>query len=154
LVHPSESSDWLIADAISRACTIAEEFVELRFRSGEAHFLAAGGTPAQWRTHVANVEGSWVRRRDAWVAAFGVRFIDSPDHAPLMGYVQARNAFTHGMGKLTDFQVSIGQTVLDDLAAAGIALSDRSVLPTELSVVWCTHTARDFALFVDLSAPF
>jgi hypothetical protein len=151
---PRVQGYWLIEDAVARLCAVVEEYVELRFKDGQAHFLGTGGTAAQWRANVVKVEGSWKKREDVWLAAFGINLVDSPDHAPMLGYVQARNAFVHGLGILTDFQVALGYRVIDELTSAGIPVSGRAVVMVKESVSRCTYTARDFVLFVDRSAPF
>lgn len=103
-----EAATWLIGDAIARLCALVEDFVELRFKRGETFFLAGGGSAAQWRRYSDEVDGSWLRRRNAWSAAFGVNLYDSADHAPLMGYVQARNAYFARNGSVDRFSIDAG----------------------------------------------
>lgn len=101
---------------------------------------------------------TWHARAKAWRAEAGYNVTADPRWQVLMGFVQARNALQHGLGRLTDFQLDptllksgeVRRTqVLRDLAASGLVLDGDRVIVLARDVERCLETSRELVLIAD-----
>lgn len=105
-----------------------------------------------------NQPKSWHDRAKAWRDKAGYNIAADPRWPVLMGFVQARNALQHGLGRLTDFQLDptllksgeVRRTqVLRDLAACGLVLNGDRVIVLARDVERCLETSRELVLIAD-----
>lgn len=101
---------------------------------------------------------SWHARGKAWRDAAGYDVAGNPLWPVLMGFVEARNALQHGLGRLTDRQLNpatpkngeVHRTqVLRDLAACGLAVDGDRVIVLARDVQRCLETSRELVLIAD-----
>jgi hypothetical protein len=97
---------------------------------------------------------TWVARKNAWTLKASVDLTACPCWKALMGFVEARNAWQHGLGRLTDRQLGKHkQEVLGWLDAAAVRLNGDVLLVSGDDVVRCAGVCRDFIGWLDLAAP-
>ena len=99
---------------------------------------------------------SWDKRRTAWAKHGQVDLTKiTPDWPKLLGFVEARNALQHGLGRLTDFQLSANRRgdVLAHLAAAGISVIGDLILVDAETVGTCHRVCENFVITLDTTAP-
>ncbi len=101
---------------------------------------------------------SWHARGKAWRDTAGYDVAVDALWPVLMGFVEARNALQHGLGRLTDKQLNpatpkngeVRRTqVLRDLAACGLALDGDRVIVLTRDVQRCLETSRELVLIAD-----
>lgn len=99
---------------------------------------------------------TWAKREKAWLDELGVAYHSLGTHWPgVEGFVEVRNALQHGLGRLTDSQLSAKRrsAVLNAIAAAGVELNGDRVILTSSDVASCAHACRNFILQLDHAAP-
>jgi hypothetical protein len=116
--------------------------------------IAESFAVARWSTVSAAAAGtSWPSRRKQWLE-HQVNFDACPIWHELDGYIAARNAIQHNLGRLTDLQLGkYKPSVLAALAAAGIERNGDAVLPRARDVDRCAHTCQHFIEWLDIAAP-
>jgi hypothetical protein len=99
---------------------------------------------------------AWEKRRTSWSMHANVDFTHIVPHwKMLQGFIEARNAAQHGLGRLTDKQLSPGRRdkVLADLKSAKISLIGDFVLINIDTVKTCRQSCAGFVLALDNIAP-
>ena len=99
---------------------------------------------------------NWERRRRAWARHAQVDLtMETPNWNSLQGFVQARNALQHGLGYLTDFQLSPRnrERTLKEIRAAQILLFGDRVYIEDETVSRCAEVCVSFVLALDRVAP-
>jgi len=99
---------------------------------------------------------SWDRRKKAWKKYASVDletvtlFWDN-----LYGFIEARNSLQHGLGSLTDSQLSEKRRgdVLRCIKTAGLALVGDRISVDFSSVVECRRVCEEFVFGLDVQAP-
>jgi hypothetical protein len=97
---------------------------------------------------------SWDKRRREWSSRSRIDLTSvTPHWHKLMGFVEARNAFQHGLGRLTDMQLGRRRdSILSDLAAAGISLTGDLVRVDGKTVTECHTICDEFIVVLDNAA--
>lgn len=98
---------------------------------------------------------TWEKRRQAWKSSADIELRDlTPNWRKLIGFVEARNAFQHGLGRLTDMQLSAARRgdVLACLAAANITLIGDTIRIGSRDVRACHGICEEFVLALDNEA--
>lgn len=97
---------------------------------------------------------TWPKRKSGWVKHAGVKLEELDGWARLQGFIQARNAIQHGLGRLTDQQLKDGRRpdTLAQLEAASIPLMGDRVLIDEDVVSHCHRIAERFIMSLDEAA--
>jgi len=94
------------------------------------------------------VESNWNERRrfiNTWLSA---DVADAGWWRSWLGFVEARNAWAHGLGRLTSRQRD-NQEVLANLRAAGLALRSSDVVGTSADVKRCAKAAVEVIDWID-----
>lgn len=109
---------------------------------------------ARWSTVSSAAAGkTWVERRKQWLKQ-GADFNACPVSQELDGFIAARNAIQHNLGRLTDLQLGkYKMSILAALAAAGVERNGDAVLLRELDVCRCVQTCQQFIRWLDVAAP-
>lgn len=148
VLYPAGRHSWLPlvglrhAHALVDLVAVAENFAATRLR--------------QLHTAVPEKEvSSWEKRRRAWNKHDDVDLTSiTPNWHKLMGFVEARNAFQHGLGRLTEMQ--LGGTrrgdVLSDLAIAGVSVVGDLIQVEAKTVKACHSVCEEFVLALDNKA--
>jgi hypothetical protein len=115
--------------------------------------IAESFAVARWSNVSTAAAGkSWQDRRKQWLQ-HGADFNACPTWHELDGYIAARNAIQHNLGRLTDLQLSKHrQSVLAALAAASIERNGDVVLLRAADVDRCAHTCQQFIRWLDVAA--
>lgn len=101
---------------------------------------------------------TWRARSDAWRDKAGVDVAADPRWPALMGFVEARNALQHGLGRLTASQLDPAPRkkgeprrtqVLRDLDASGLHLNGDRVTVLARDVERCAAVCRHLVLSAD-----
>ena len=101
---------------------------------------------------------TWHARGKAWRDATGFNVAADPRWPVLMGFVEARNALQHGLGRLTELQLDPTShrgreprrtQVLRDLAACGVVLNGDRVTVLPRDVERCLVACRELVLTAD-----
>jgi hypothetical protein len=97
---------------------------------------------------------TWANRQKAWARKAGVDLAAFPNWDALMGFVEARNALQHGLGRLTDRQLGRHkQQIFDWLDAAAVQRNGDVLLVSAHDVRRCAQVCRDFIGWLDFTAP-
>jgi hypothetical protein len=99
---------------------------------------------------------TWAKRREAWAKHGPVDLTTiTPHWLALQGFIEARNALQHGLGRLTNSQLrpQWRQETLDRIKAARIFLSGDIVQIREDTVINCRTVCEDYVLALDKEAP-
>jgi hypothetical protein len=125
------------ANAIVDLVAVAESFCVAR--------LASVG--------VGSSANTWIKRAKAWKAC-SVDVDGYIGWSALMGFVEARNAVQHGLGRLTDRQLEdkYKKQTLGWLKAAEVRLNGDMIILAEADVTRCAQTSADFIRWLDLAA--
>ena len=125
------------ANAVVDLAAIAEAYCVAR--------LAAGGVTKDVNT--------WDKRKKGWKKT-GIDLANCPVWNALMGYVEARNAIQHGLGKLTDQQLDDRRRtdILRHLTAASIYRNGDTLFLNEDDIAKCERTCATFIRWLDLAA--
>ncbi|MDV3265725.1 hypothetical protein [Mycobacterium avium] len=94
------------------------------------------------------VESSWNERRKFIKTWLGVDVVDAGWWRSWLGFVDARNAWAHGLGRLTSRQRN-SQEVLANLRAAGLAVQASKVVGTPADVKKCAKSAVEVIDWID-----
>ena len=127
-------------NAIVDIVAIAESFTSNRLRSlvpslSENEVYTWNGRIKAWRRH-ASVE---IATCSAWEA--------------VNGFVEVRNAIQHGLGRLTNSQLSRRDEVLRAIARSGAQLQGDLVRLTSRQVLDCASQCRELISWLDMNAP-
>jgi hypothetical protein len=97
---------------------------------------------------------TWKKREYAWRNHANVDLtIITPDWHNLLGFVEARNALQHGLGRLTEMQLGRHRDdVLSDLAAANISLIGDLIQIDVHTVRSCYSVCENFVVTLDNAA--
>ena len=126
------------ANALVDLVAVAESFCVAR--------LASVGLTADVHT--------WHKRSVAWLKRSVDLAKDCPEWPAFMGFVEARNAIQHGLGKLTDLQLGTRKLqILRFLVAADIRLNGNEILIGPTDVARCDGVCKDFIRWLDARAP-
>jgi hypothetical protein len=140
-------------DAISRLVAIAEDFSLARLVD-----VVEEGLPRDevvsllWESELDRSGNTWEQREGLWKRFRGVRAADFSDHSALQGFVDARNAISHGLGSLTRKQLRSRTKVVPRLTAAGIRLSGTGLLLGADDVERCASVVFAFVEWLDGNA--
>lgn len=94
--------------------------------------------------------GGWHSRKKAWLTQLKVDLTTFPGWIKLMGFVDIRNALQHGLGRLTEQQLTTYRTqTLLQIAASGVNLNGDRLTVLAEDVDRCYFTCRDFVRFAD-----
>lgn len=99
---------------------------------------------------------NWQGREKAWRKHSHLKLSDAgPDWSRLRGYIEIRNAIQHGLGRLTDFQISgpRRQDTLDWFRATGAYLDGDQIRLTNRDATACFTTCTAFVTWLDTTAP-
>lgn len=97
---------------------------------------------------------SWAKRKKAWAKHANVDLARFHDWGSLMGFVEARNAIQHGLGRLTDHQLgNYKQEVFGWLDAANLCRNGDVLLLSEHDVARCSEVCSSFIDWLDSTAP-
>jgi hypothetical protein len=99
---------------------------------------------------------TWQKRKNEWKNNVGVDLtIITPGWHKLLGFVEARNSFQHGLGQLTDMQLSPSRRkdVLSDLVAADVTLVGDTLRVNGGTVTACHSVCEAFVIALDNGAP-
>jgi len=107
-----------------------------------------------WEAILGKADRSWFSRDEVWKREFNIDLWECPDYAPLRGFVEARNAVSHGLGYLTDQQLSRLPDVESNLKAANVELDGRRVLFGDRHLEATAYIAIGFVTWLDFAAPF
>lgn len=94
------------------------------------------------------VESSWNARRKFIKTWLSVVVSDAGWWSSWLGFVEARNAWAHGLGRLTSRQRN-SQEVLANLRAAGLAVRASEVVGTSADVKRCAKSAVEVIDWID-----
>jgi len=114
----------------------------------------AGHSLTMWDAIVGKADHSWFSRDQVWKREFNVDLWQCPDYAPFRGFVEARNAVSHGIGYLTDQQLGRLSEVETYLKAADVEMEGRRVLFGDRHVEAASCIAIGFVKWLDFAAPF
>lgn len=101
---------------------------------------------------------TWRSRTNAWRVRAGVDIAADPRWPAFIGFVEARNALQHGLGRLTEKQLNpIGKSgreprrteVLRALAASGLTLDGDRLIVTRSDVKRCAAHCRELIMTAD-----
>jgi hypothetical protein len=95
---------------------------------------------------------SWEKRRASWLRHANVDLTRiAPHWALLQGFIEARNALQHGLGRLTEFQLNPQRRdrVLENLRFAHVPLIGDLIVVDAETVRTCKDTCADFTLTLD-----
>lgn len=98
---------------------------------------------------------TWPKRQRAWQRHGGVDFTTDCSRWPaLQGYIQARNTVQHGLGMLTDQQLSRRRRnqTLEQLSSADIPVLGDRVVVDEMVVANCRKACEQFIVELDALA--
>jgi hypothetical protein len=99
---------------------------------------------------------TWQKRESAWLRHGGVDFGTlRPTWSKVSGFVEVRNALQHGLGRLTDSQLSKRRrdSVLEAIRATSITLNGDLVVLRSGDVTECSGVCADFISSLDVAAP-
>lgn len=98
--------------------------------------------------------GTWKKRTLAWKTHLGVELATASAWKPLMGFVEARNAVQHGLGRLTDRQLGkYRDEILGFLGACAVGLNGDLVIVREDDIARCADVSRGMIEWIDGAAP-
>jgi hypothetical protein len=100
---------------------------------------------------------TWEKRKREWRRNAGIDLSTiTPDWARLSGFIEARNAFQHGLGHLTEMQLSANRRtdVLSGLTAAHVPLIGDMVRVEGETVTACHDVCEAFVISLDNKAPY
>lgn len=145
------SSSRSVLSAVSEIVSHVEVFV---VESLITHAkLASAGTaqpiPEIVMTSISKpLESSWNERKKFITAWLGVQVVNAGWWRTWQGFVDARNAWAHGLGRLTPRQRNTPD-VLVNLAAAGFTVHDSEVVATREDVRKCAKAAVEVIDWID-----
>lgn len=98
---------------------------------------------------------SWKKRYDEWGRVLGSTGLSGfEEWDALLGFVDARNAIQHGLGRLTAMQLEMyKEEVIARLQSAHIRRDGDRLLVRSVDVDRCFGICRDFIAWLDSEAP-
>lgn len=149
------STDTPAQDSLMRLVGFAEHFAtgSLLETIHRLQPLAAWSSQRLARA-TRDAAGSWERRREVWMQ-LRVDLASFPGDAALRGFVEARNAVAHGLGRLTWLQtrtVAAQRTTTEMLKAADLRVVDSRVGLLPRDVESCGRTVKAFVTWLDAQA--
>lgn len=87
-----------------------------------------------------DIQRSWKGRTDFVKEWLNVNWARDSWHQEWQGFVEARNAWAHGSGRLTQSQLARGGT--NNLSAAKLQVANHEVRPEPTDVRRCAESAR------------
>lgn len=137
-------------DAVMRLVTTSEMYVvEVLLVETEARLVGSPTAVVLWDDVESRYTQTWERRRSGWKKFHGLDLKASGAWDPLEGFVDARNAIAHGLGRLTRVQLKNRGAVESRLLKAGIALNGEEVVVGGEDVARCEAVIEDFILWLD-----
>lgn len=94
------------------------------------------------------VDSNWVERRKFIKTWMGIEVADAGWWRSWLGFVEGRNAWAHGLGRLTLRQCG-SQEVAANLAAAGLTVQASAVVGTSADVKRCAKAAIEVIEWID-----
>jgi len=150
-----EAGRWPAEDALLRTVALVETFASGRLRTGQSAYMSIPGhTLTVWEGILGRADRSWLKRHEVWKREFNVHLWDCPDYASFRGFVEVRNAVTHGLGQLTDQQIGRLAEVDTLFEAARVARGGRWVLFGDQHVEAASHVSVAVVKWLDAAAPF
>ena len=102
----------------------------------------------------AEVVSTWEKRKKAWNNSVQVNLSTFDRWSALMGFVEARNALQHGLGRLTQRQLDKHrEQILAQIKAASIHLNGDLLVILADDVDRCGKISADFIAWLDAAAP-
>jgi len=99
---------------------------------------------------------SWTKRKNAWLKHGTVDLASLGSSWPrVQGFVEVRNALQHGLGELTDFQLSLAhrERVLAAVRSCSVHLDGGRVMLHPADVSRCADSCLTFISMLDCAAP-
>ena len=123
--------------------------------------VAENFTSARWMALNPSAASSevltWEKRRKAWKKHHSIDFADPaafPEWAALLGFVEARNALHHGLGFLTERQLTkYRDETMNHLNDAAVRLLGHRVCVDRTTVESCLRVCEGFVVRLDTTAP-
>ena len=138
-------------DAILRLVAIAEDFSFGRLADKTEHLLPVHHlVDLLWDSELDRSGDTWHGRLGLWQRLYGVNVRDTfPSYSALAGFIEARNAITHGLGELTRRQRGARERTRQRLRQAGVGVQHDAVVVLEEQVEFCAQVVREFIVWLD-----
>jgi hypothetical protein len=150
---PTSQSNPVMHSALTRIVSVGEEFHRSTLSRAVERRLPAGHVmvEALWDRTVRDIDTTWGKQLNAWNEWVAVNVEHSAEYRAFHPFVDARNAATQGLGRLTRLQVARdgGRAVRTRLDAAGIYQSGSDILIDTATVRSCATVATDFIDWLD-----
>lgn len=144
-------------DAIVRMVSYAEHYASTELRATvETRLTGEGPIYDAARAQITHqLDANWHSRSTRSKSWLALDLRAQASFRRLEGFVEARNAIVHGLGELTDQQLSNSRRkkTHQRLREARIPLSGRRLLIEERHVVSCAENVCAFAAWLDASIP-
>jgi hypothetical protein len=108
-----------------------------------------------WNQLEQDVERTWAAQERAWQDWYGVIWSKTPEYLHLEGYIEARNAIVHGLGRLTKRQTrTLGAETrtVNRLKQSDIRLDADRLIADDETVHGCAKAAVGFIGWLDRQA--
>jgi hypothetical protein len=129
-------STYNARDALLRLVAIGEDFSLARLvEVGESKLPEGDFARLLWEAELNRSTDTWDQRNKLWKTYLGVSFGAFERHEALNGFIDARNAISHGLGDLTRRQLRSRDTIVERLRKAGITVRGNSLAIGERNVV-------------------
>jgi hypothetical protein len=158
--HERWREEWdvrRVEDAIARLLSITEEFTfGLLIEVTERQLPANRVVDVLWEAHIDRATETWNQRMGAWNELHEVSFSSGfSGYDRLLGFIEARNAIVHGLGRLTRKQthtVKARRATVGRLKAARIDVVGARLTLNIDHVTGCGETVRGFIYWLDGAA--
>lgn len=149
---PTLQTDSPAQDSLMRLVSYAEHFVTgLALDVIEQRTPLLGWSRRKLQSALRDSSGTWEQRRALW-AQLGVDLTMFSADEPFRGFIEARNAVAHGLGRLTWRQTSNPASraeALRLLAAAGLQVVEWHVRLTEEDIERLAETVNQLIEWLD-----
>jgi hypothetical protein len=143
-------STYNVRDALLRLVAIAEDFSLARLLEvGESKLPEGDFARLLWEAELKRSADTWDQRNALWTRYLGVSFGAFERHEALTGFIDARNAISHGLGDLTRKQLRSRDTIVERLRKAGITVRGDSLAIGERHVEECAAVVRAYIVWLD-----
>lgn len=137
-------------DAILRLVAIAEDFSIGRFVDAIEPLLPSGATVSKlWEAELDRSGDTWRKREGLWRSYKSIKVSKFPRNNELQAYIEARNAITHGLGRLTRRQLRGRAATLDKLRPANIVVRGDELVLGSSDVEACAEVVKAFIVWLD-----
>jgi hypothetical protein len=137
-------------DAVLRIVAITEAFSLGRFVDVvEPRLPSDPVVAALWDAELDRASDTWAQRDDLWKNYKNVQMATFPQRQILLGFIEARNAISHGLGELTRKQLRKRSTTIARLRHARIRLRGDSLVIGTADVELCACVAKEFIRWLD-----